>query len=486
MENRLDLHVKKIKETKNNIKNIYKNSNYTWMIGFSGGKDSSVLVQIILESLLEIDKKFYNKDLHIVSSDTLIENPIVLKQLNESLDIIKSFCKLNNLPVIVHKVLPDYNESFWVNLIGRGYPLPNQSFRWCTDRLKIKPMNEYINKLDQNNKDVLTVLGVRTGESNSRDLKLINTKIENSLLRKNNTNNSYVFAPIENFSLFDIWKYLGESNLKYFKKNNNKLSILYEDSSVGVEECPSSLDDKLQKGCGNSRWGCWLCPVVTQDKSLQGFINSGNDWLQPLMDFRNDLIKERDLLENRYFASFRINKKTKVASLIKYRFMDLKEKDGVYFLPKKEGRNKIIYGEYDNKNDQLSWEGKFIKVLTEDKYKELVNNNVINPYNENDITLPENIVIKLNKNKNNNKLTTVGLGPYTLSYRTKLLSKIQELNDNMKNFGVEVISDEEIGLINELFDIVKNALKKDKNSIEKIYNKVNLTMESERNAWKQK
>ncbi|AUB31740.1 DNA phosphorothioation system sulfurtransferase DndC [Spiroplasma floricola] len=465
--NREDIYLKKVKIVKEKIKKVYRECNYDWMIGFSGGKDSSVLVQIILESLTEIKTKLKNK-IYIVSSDTLIENPIVLEQLNNSLEILQTYADEKQLPVEVFKVTPDINETFWVNLIGRGYPLPNQSFRWCTDRLKIKPMNDYMEEISKKSKkEILTVLGVRKGESLSRDIKMDKTKIEDSDLRINNTNGKYIFSPIEEFQLYDIWKYLAESNINFFKKNNDKLSILYEDSSVGTGECPSSLDDKLQKGCGNSRWGCWLCPVVTQDKSLQGFINSGQDWLQPLMSFREKLMKERDLLKNRYHGSLRIMKNKKIVTLVKYRYMDLKFKNGIYYLPKKEGREEIIFGEINEDFTKLKYNKKVFKIISESEYRKKVDQRKINPYVEGEIPL-FNFVIKLDKNLDNDKLSIVGLGPYTLDYRKELLIEILKLKKAMKKYKIEIISDEEINKIKEIFKIVMEALENDRYLDEKI------------------
>ncbi|QBQ07812.1 DNA sulfur modification protein DndC [Spiroplasma gladiatoris] len=480
MENVKEKYLNKVYEAKNNIKKIYLEKDYTWMIGYSGGKDSNVLVQIIIEALLELKTKEFNKKIHIVSSDTLIENPIVLEQLNKSLKLLKNFSIKYNLPIEVHKVSPDLDESFWVNLIGRGYPLPNQSFRWCTDRLKIKPMNKYVEEIEKNGSNILTVLGVRKGESKSRDIKLDNTKIEESLLRENTTNKGKIFSPIEDFTLFDIWKYLGESSLVDFKANNLKLSLLYEDSSTGVEECPSSLDDKLQKGCGSSRWGCWLCPVVTKDKSLQGFINSGNNWLKPLIDFREELIKERDLFKNRYHASFRINKTSKKVTLIKYRFMDLKEKDGVYFLPKKDIREKIIFGQINNENYLIN-EDKKIKIFSESEARQMIDDKKINPYHENNELLIKDIIVKLDKNLNNNKLSIMGLGPYTLSYRINLLERITDLNKKMKKYDMSLISEQEIIKILDIIELVKKELEKNDYLIKK-YTDIKKIMEMNKDA----
>ncbi|AHI52760.1 DNA phosphorothioation system sulfurtransferase DndC [Spiroplasma culicicola] len=454
---RKDQYLSKVRHTKDIIIEVYTKNNFNWMVGFSGGKDSTVLVQIIMEALLEIPNiSNFDNIIHIVSSDTLIENPIVLKQLNTSLKLIENFAIDNKLPIKVHKVEPDIEESFWVNLIGRGYPLPNQSFRWCTDRLKIKPMNQKMEELSLKN-EVLTVLGVRKGESASRDIKLVKNDIKDSLFKKNDTNNKLIFAPIEEFSLYDIWSYLAESRINFFKTNNNTLSLLYEDSSVGVEECPSSLDDKLQKGCGNSRWGCWLCPVVTQDKSLEGFVNSGQTWLKPLLEFREELIQGRDKVLNRFNASLRISKTSNNISLLKYRYMDLKIKNDNYFLPKKLGRDEIRFGYFD-KNKNILINDKKIKVISETEYKNLVDTNIIDPYSNSCAEEIFEYVIKLDKNSNNQILSVPGLGPYTLKYRKELLKSIKKLKREMSSYDIEIISDQEIKLIEKIIVNVENKL----------------------------
>lgn len=458
---RIDEYIKKVNNSKKIIKNIYLKNKFDWLVGYSGGKDSSVLTQIIIEALEEIDKTKLKNKIHIVSSDTLIENPIVLKQLNESLQLLKKYVLRKKLPISIHLVKPDIDESFWVNLIGRGYPLPNQSFRWCTDRLKIKPMNKYLEEIKlSSNKEILTVLGVRKGESSSRDIKLNNSKIEDSHLRINQTNSGYIFAPIEEFGLYDIWKYLADSQLgKEFKSNNDKLSILYEDSSYGVGECPSSLDDKLAKGCGNSRWGCWLCPVVTKDKSLEGFINSGQEWLKPLLDFREELMNGRDKIVNRYNASFRINKKTNKANLIKFRYIDLSYKNGTYFLPKKDGREKFVLGEVNSNQKFLVNDKKQkFKIISQSDYQKKVEKMIINPYDEknNDFY---HFVIKLDKNIDNHKLSIPGFGPYTLKYRKSILKKLIKLSKDVDGNLIEIITEDEIKKIKQLFLVVEEALR---------------------------
>ncbi|EMT46440.1 DNA phosphorothioation system sulfurtransferase DndC [Anoxybacillus flavithermus] len=277
------------------VQEIYKSDNRPWVIGYSGGKDSTVVVQVIFYALSSMSKADLTKPVYIISSDTMVENPKVLKHINEQLLKIKKSAKELELPIHVEKVMPDIKNTFWVNLIGRGYPAPRQKFRWCTDRLKIDPANSFIlNKVSEFGETVV-VLGVRKSESATRAQVMNTHRIEGKILRRHTKlPNSYVYAPIEDFSLDDVWAYLLQVPNPWGADNNDLLA-LYQDSQG---ECPLVIDQSTPS-CGNSRFGCWVCTVVQEDKSLKGFIESGDDWLTPLLRFRNWLSENRDIEENR-------------------------------------------------------------------------------------------------------------------------------------------------------------------------------------------
>ena len=111
-----------------------------WIIGFSGGKDSTVLLTLTWLALLKIknekDKSILKREIYVVCNDTLVENPIITNYVNKILDKIKNARDIekHSLPIYVHKTIPRLEDSFFVNLIGKGYPAPNNSFRWCTER----------------------------------------------------------------------------------------------------------------------------------------------------------------------------------------------------------------------------------------------------------------------------------------------------------------------------------------------------------------
>jgi len=114
-----------------------------WIIGFSGGKDSTLLAHLVVEVLLYVSPDKRTRPVYIVCNDTLVESPIfhsfVAKMLNHIEDNIGAL----NVPVEVIRTHPLPEESFWVNLLGRGYPAPNRLFRWCTDRMKIRPTSRF-------------------------------------------------------------------------------------------------------------------------------------------------------------------------------------------------------------------------------------------------------------------------------------------------------------------------------------------------------
>ena len=107
-----------------------------WVVGYSGGKDSTVVVQLVFEALKELPPEKLHKKIYVISSDTLVETPLIIQSINQTLRKVQEKALELGLPIETHKVKPVVEQSFWYNIIGKGYPSPNQQFRWCTDRLK--------------------------------------------------------------------------------------------------------------------------------------------------------------------------------------------------------------------------------------------------------------------------------------------------------------------------------------------------------------
>jgi len=277
-----------------------ENQRFPWIIGFSGGKDSTLVVHATIDALMSIPPSRRTRPVHVVSNDTLVESPVVIAHLNKVTKAIRQTAENLGLPVTVARTTPDITKSFWVLLIGKGYPSPNQTMRWCTDRLKIQPTSDYIKRHISDSGAAIVVLGVRMDESGSRQRSI--EKHQNHRASKlaphNELLGALIYRPIVNLSTDDVWEILGTYPAPWGGTHVD-LFQLYRDAEGG--ECPVVLSKEEAPGCGtpNSRFGCWTCTVVEKDKSLQGFIDVGNHQYKPLVDFRDWLKDIRNKPEHR-------------------------------------------------------------------------------------------------------------------------------------------------------------------------------------------
>ncbi|MEL6675215.1 MAG: DNA phosphorothioation system sulfurtransferase DndC [Bacteroidota bacterium] len=270
------------------VQEVYKNYDYPWVIGYSGGKDSTATLQVIWNAIRDLPKEDRTKKIFVISTDTLVETPVIVDYINDNLDRINEAAKIQGLPFSAHKLSPALQDTFWVNLIGKGYPAPNSNFRWCTDRMKIKPSNKFILEKAAEYGEVILALGMRRGESNNRDKVMKSYRLKgHNLSRHSQLPGAWVFMPIEDFTINDVWTYLlqhTENGKSPWGGDNRSLSALYRSAQEG--ECPLVID-KTSPSCGNSRFGCWTCTVVARDKSMENMIDSGHEWMIPLLDFRD-------------------------------------------------------------------------------------------------------------------------------------------------------------------------------------------------------
>jgi DNA sulfur modification protein DndC len=281
----------------------YRANDFPWVIGFSGGKDSTATVQLIWNALSKLSKGNLRKPIFIISSDTLVETPVVVDQINNNLQKMETAAMAAGLPFSVKKVTPKVQDTFWVNLIGKGYPAPSQKFRWCTERLKINPVNRFILETVASHGEVVMILGARKSESMSR-AQVLNKREKlpgTQLTRHSSLARAYVYTPIEDFTTDDVWTYLLQVQSPW-GGNNRDLAALYRSTQSG--ECPLVVDT-YTPSCGNSRFGCWVCTLVSQDRSMQGLIDSGEEWMEPLLDFR-DMLSETQIPERKHeFRDFK-------------------------------------------------------------------------------------------------------------------------------------------------------------------------------------
>ena len=444
-----------IKKVKEDIREVYLMNNLPWVIGYSGGKDSTCTTQVIIETIQDMKKEGYqlNKPIYIISADTLVENPMIVNTIHDAINNINNLASKENLPLSAHIIRPDYNNSFWANLIGRGYPCPNQTFRWCTDRMKINPANKFITSIVDKYGEAVMILGVRDGESNSRDRVLEKHTIEGrKLMRHTTMANAYVFAPIRSFSIDDVWSYL-LSNESPWGQDNSHLYKLYLESSEDDYEMIFDEEQKRKQIGGNSRFGCWICTVVSKDKSLTAFIDKGEEWLIPLRDFRDWLYSIRDdesrRMRRRMDGSIYFSKINKVS-------------ETKLSIAAKGNRKKIIITLENGKwvdNEGVEWIV-FEGVDAEMKAKTYIANNNVDL---SDGSNPHIIIKRID-----DEYAQLGPGPFTSKAREEMLRKLLELQ-NVIGDRYKLYKDEELLEIRKLW--FKQGIWED--IVSKIYYEVN-------------
>ncbi len=414
---------------KEEIIQTYKADDRPFVIGYSGGKDSTVVVQLVFEALSEIPKEELTKKVYVISSDTLVETPLIIQSINTTLRRIEEKAVELGLPIETHKVKPNVEQSFWVNIIGKGYPSPNQQFRWCTDRLKIDPANQFIKDKVNSFGEVIMVLGVRETESATRANVIKSHSVEGKVLMRHSTlSNAYVYAPIRKFDLDEVWNYLLNFESPW-GDDNYELHRLYQETGSG--ECPLVVDTTVKESagsCGNSRFGCWVCTVVNEDKALNGFIQNGHDWMKPLLDFRNWLASIRD--DRTLRMKYRMN------GQVYFNPVQTTERDGDDFVlvPKKGSRAKdlIPIEEFD--------------IIEKDELKGYLAKHNIDLSSSDD---PNVLIIDENE-----KLNRLGLGPFNLEGRKQILKYLLEVQrDLVHPFDEEydLIKEEELKEIRKIW-----------------------------------
>lgn len=272
------------------IQALYRSDGVPWIVGYSGGKDSTASLQLIWNALIELPPEERTKPVHVISTDTLVENPVIASWVELSLLRIGLAAKKQGLPVQAHRLTPSLENRFWVNLIGKGYPAPRPKFRWCTDRLKISASTNFIHELSESNGEAILVLGQRRGESQRRDKTMDQYKgsTRDRLSRNKDPKLSrvWVYLPIETWTSDDVWEYLiTEANP--WGIDNQELFDIYRGATPDAE-CPIVVDTSTPS-CGDSRFGCYVCTMVSQDKSMHAMIQNDDQkrWMQPILDFRN-------------------------------------------------------------------------------------------------------------------------------------------------------------------------------------------------------
>jgi DNA sulfur modification protein DndC len=285
------------------IQELYRGDDVPWIIGVSWGKDSSAILQLVWNAIAKLPAKQRHKKIYVITTDTQVENPIVSTWVRHCIERMQVTAKERQIPIEPHLLQPIIKDSFWSNLIGKGYPAPRHGFRWCTDRLKINPANHFIREVVQAYGEVILVLGVRKAESIVRATtmkKYEKNRVRDRLSPNPRLPNSSIYTPIEDWRTDEVWMYLMQFPNPW-GGDNQDLFTLYRGATAD-NECPLVVDTSTPS-CGDSRFGCWVCTMVDRDKSMMAMIQNDEDkeWLQPLLDLRNEL----DISDDRDKRDFR-------------------------------------------------------------------------------------------------------------------------------------------------------------------------------------
>lgn len=287
------------------IRELYLADSVPWVLGYSGGKDSTLTTMLVWLALESLPPEQRTKSVHVISTDTLVENPVIAAWVGRSLDSMRTAAEAAGLPIEVHRLTPAVEDTFWVCLIGRGYAAPRPKFRWCTERMKIRPSNAFIRSVVDQHGEVILVLGTRKAESQARARSMARHeagRVRDRLSPNASLPNSLVYSPIEDLKTDEVW----EALMQYpnpWGHSNKELLAIYRGASAD-SECPLVVDTSTQS-CGDSRFGCWTCTMVESDKSMKAMILNDEadayDWMRPLLDLRDRL----DIEDDRHLRDFR-------------------------------------------------------------------------------------------------------------------------------------------------------------------------------------
>ncbi|MCW5555111.1 MAG: DNA phosphorothioation system sulfurtransferase DndC [Verrucomicrobiae bacterium] len=275
----------------NALQKLYVDDPRPWLVGFSGGKDSTLVAALVFDAVMSIPPEQRTKPVTVLCTDTRVEIPAIAEGVESVLDRMRRCSEQNNLNIDAHLLKPPPEQSFWVNIIGRGYPPPNRIFRWCTQRLKIDPVTSFVQKRMSNGRwsEAVLHLGARRAESSTRAETMAGRETRNGLNRHPDLPRVWVSNPIEFLTTEKVWAYLLQKPNPW-GGDNRPLYKLYASAANG--ECPIQIDTSTPS-CGpfslsastGERAGVrcrnrWTRTVVERDKASEGLLASGDERME--------------------------------------------------------------------------------------------------------------------------------------------------------------------------------------------------------------
>lgn len=276
------------------IMGAYKIDREPWIVGYSGGKDSTAVLKLLFQSMIRI--RGYRKPITVIYCDTGVEIPLASSLARRALRGLEREAQDFGIPIRTRVLSSPIKERFFVKVIGRGYPPPTDKFRWCTDRLRIDPVSRFMKS--EGLESATIILGVRESESATRQLTLIQNRTDDRFWNlQRGVSNRRLFMPILDYSIQDVWNV----NLLIDRPRSlraREVANLYADASA---ECPTVREVKGAP-CGKARFGCWTCTVAKHGVTLRNLISHGEQQLKPLLRYRLWLERGRNDPRNRWLT----------------------------------------------------------------------------------------------------------------------------------------------------------------------------------------
>ncbi len=274
-----------------------------WCIAYSGGKDSTATVAAVM-NLIKTERVEGPKSLTVLYSDTRQELP-PLQQ-----GAMAMLAELRRRGVDARVVLPEMDDRYFVYMLGRGVPPPNNNtLRWCTSQLKIEPMHRALKELRARaGEKILMLTGVRIGESAARDARIALSCGKNGgecgqgwFQHTTPDSLADTLAPLLHWRVCHVWDWLGFYQGEHGFDTELVATVYGQDADGSAAEL-------------GTRTGCIGCPLATADTALDNLLKRP-DWeylrplkrLRPLYEelrkFRNRLQKHGERNKNGQLSS---------------------------------------------------------------------------------------------------------------------------------------------------------------------------------------
>ena len=273
--------IRKAVEVIKEVLNVHPGS-----IGYSGGKDSSVLVSLTFIAARELAEAGETvMPIFVMHADTEIENPSIAHHNRLEIRKIRDFAEKHSLPVSVEIGRPTTASSWLNRTVGQGkLPVWPGDKQDCTEEYKLKVQrrlrNKVMKKIAELTKEKPVVMtGVRFEESTQREKKMRERGDNASEVIVTKGNELYL-APIANWTEDDIWNFIAIAGQgKAFDNYTDFQMTMDVYGAASPASCPVLGDEilgetkRVRGGCG-SRFGCWACAYVGVDRSMVNLIQN--------------------------------------------------------------------------------------------------------------------------------------------------------------------------------------------------------------------